>query len=245
MTDFQVEKIERAYMLKDFNGDGVVEEIDFILWGQKACATMNVEFTEEKKKAWTDAFHAFFDGTFSKEENSNKIISWQEAVGDETCLAETAKINGKLFESIDANNDGVVSWVEFFAFVGAITGITEEAAKIAFDMIDENKDGVLSKEEFSVALAHYYLDKEDTPYKHFYGYYESSGHGSSLAEIKAMAYRMQKDVNVLVAKINDLEQKDSNSPVRENVREKTMEVKNSSGTSISYAVEGDEEDAWA
>jgi len=171
MTDFQKTKLERVYKMKDFNADGKVEEIDFVLWGQKMCSTMNTEFSKEKKKVWTNAYEAFFGDTSSKEEFVNKTIGWQAAEGTETCLAEAAKLNTKLFECIDANNDGVVTWEEFYAFIGAISGVTEADAKVAFEMIDKNKDGVLSNEEVATACAHYYFDKEDTSYKHFYGKY--------------------------------------------------------------------------
>lgn len=244
MTEFQIAKLERVYDMKDFNGDGTVEEIDFILWGQKACSAMNVEFTEEKKKAWTDAFQAFFGGTFSKEDYVNKVIGWQEAVGTETCIAESAKANVKLFECIDVNNDGVVSWEEFFAFIGALSNVTEANAKIAFDMIDANKDGTLSKEEVSVALAHYYFDREDTVYKHFYGYYDSPGNSSNLAEIKAVVHRMQKDMAVLVAKIDEIEQKGSNFSTKKKTGRKTMVDEESDATSVLFDT-GNDENVWA
>jgi len=35
VTDFQRTKLERVYMMEDVDGNGIVEEIDFILWGTK------------------------------------------------------------------------------------------------------------------------------------------------------------------------------------------------------------------
>jgi len=169
MTDFQKTKIERAYAMKDVDGNGFVQEVDFYLWGQKACDKMKVEFTEDKKKVWSDVFEAFFSGTSSKESYVTKIFGWQAAVGTEVCIAQSSKNNEKLFECIDINNDGVVSFEEYFAFISCISGVTEADAKKAFDMIDTNKDGSLSREEVSTACAHYYFDQEDTVYKHFYG----------------------------------------------------------------------------
>jgi len=162
-------KIERAYTMKDVDGSGVVEVVDFHLWGQKMCAKMKVEFTEDKKNKWSAIFEAFFSGTTSKESYVAKVLGWQAAVGSAVCIVESAKVNEKIFECIDINNDGVVSFEEYFAFISCISSVTEADAKKSFDMIDTNNDGTLSRDELCTACARYYFDQEDTIYKHFYG----------------------------------------------------------------------------
>jgi len=76
-----------------------------------------------------------------------------------------------LFECVNTDSKGKISSQGFEVFVGAV-GVSEADAKVAFDMIDTNNDGTLSQKELCGACAHYYLDIQDTPYKHFYGKYD-------------------------------------------------------------------------
>merc|ERR1711865_898809 len=172
MTDFQRTKIERAYTMKDVDGSGVVEVVDFHHWGQKMCDKMQVDFTEEKKKKWSAVFEAFFSDTNSKESYVAKVLGWQAAVGTDVCIAQSSKVNEALFECIDINSDNVVSFEEYFAFISCISSVTEADAKKAFEMIDTDNDGTLSRDEICTACARYYFDQEDTIYKHFYGDFE-------------------------------------------------------------------------
>lgn len=166
-TDFQKKKLQRVYKMKDFNGDGKISIEDFVLWGEKACEQSGQEYTDARKDAWKSAYQVFFAN-----DSGSSFDGWvkaTEAFADiEDHVNIAASYNLKLFDCIDTNGDGEISWKEFLAFIKPL-GVTEEGAKVAFEMIDENGDGILSKDELSVACARYYFDKETTKYSQFYG----------------------------------------------------------------------------
>eukprot|EP00584_Thalassiosira_punctigera_P021954 CAMPEP_0172548400 /NCGR_PEP_ID=MMETSP1067-20121228/17695_1 /TAXON_ID=265564 ORGANISM="Thalassiosira punctigera, Strain Tpunct2005C2" /NCGR_SAMPLE_ID=MMETSP1067 /ASSEMBLY_ACC=CAM_ASM_000444 /LENGTH=159 /DNA_ID=CAMNT_0013335607 /DNA_START=158 /DNA_END=637 /DNA_ORIENTATION=- len=158
--------------MKDLTGDGKVNLDDFVMWGKKVAAISNLEYTEERQKHWEAACEAFFpDGI------GNDVEAWMKHIGDfenvEGYLDIAANVNTTLFSCIDIDpKDGKISPEEFRAFVVPLGVTCDDDIKFAFEMIDENKDGYLSVKELSYACARYYFDKEDSPYKHFYGKFD-------------------------------------------------------------------------
>ena len=91
-----------------------------------------------------------------------------DAMDDRMEMMAQMGMNMGMFKAMDVNNDGKISLREY-KFAVIPLGVTEEDCEVAFNMIDANGDGFLSHEEFGFARAHYYFDKDDTIYKHFYG----------------------------------------------------------------------------
>ena len=171
MSDLQRAKLERIYRMKDFDGDGRVSVNDFILWGKKVSEFSGLDYTPEIQKGWEECYSIYFPGDTGEdiEKFVKKSIEFSQT---ENAIEFSAKLNLKLFACVDSNNDGLISWEEFKAFVMPF-GVSEDDARFAFTATDENGDGVLSKEELCEACTRYYLDAVDSKYKHFYGRFDS------------------------------------------------------------------------
>jgi Ca2+-binding EF-hand superfamily protein len=151
--------------------NGQVLERDFVHWGELVAEISKIPFTDEIRKHWEKAYSIYFSNNAG--ESAEKWIKSVEEFGKTPNVIQICtELNMAVFTCADANKDGVVSFDEFKAFVSVLGVTDQDDVKFAFKMIDENKDGVLSKEELGKACAHYYMDAEDTPYKHFYGKFE-------------------------------------------------------------------------
>jgi Ca2+-binding EF-hand superfamily protein len=77
-------------------------------------------------------------------------------------------INLTLFNVLDSDKDGTISYDEYYAFVQP-AGVSPADARVGFDMIDTDNDGVLSRDEVGTACARYYFDQEETEFMYFFG----------------------------------------------------------------------------
>jgi Ca2+-binding EF-hand superfamily protein len=169
---FQVAKLGRIFDMMDMDKDGQIEKKDMIEWGRQVCARSGIEYTSEKQKGWEEAWDLYFGngiGTNGKDHYISALVEFSKM---ENALELSATANLKLFDCVDVNGDGVISWSEFKNYVGPVGIVDEEDAKFAFEMIDANGDGVLSKEEVCLACPKYYFDAEPTIFQHFYGKFD-------------------------------------------------------------------------
>ena len=78
-------------------------------------------------------------------------------------------IFNKLFDIVDTNHSGVISFHQFAVYF-KFMGIDESAAEISFGALDANKDGEISREEFSTAANDFTFGlDESSKGTHFYG----------------------------------------------------------------------------
>ena len=66
-----------------------------------------------------------------------------------------------MFDIVDTNNDGKISFQEWVNFYKAI-GIDTSYARASFDAMDTNGDGVISKDKFVKYNKEYLLTTKDT-----------------------------------------------------------------------------------
>jgi len=126
-----------------------------------------VQFTEERKAEWVHAHTVYFAGkNMLMEEFIQHVQAFMQQ--DPLHVEHSKDINLTLFNVLDANKDGQISFDEYYAFVHP-AGVTPADARVGFDMIDADKDGVLSHDEFGTACARYYFDQEESQYMHFFG----------------------------------------------------------------------------
>jgi Ca2+-binding EF-hand superfamily protein len=175
-TDHHKKKLARIFKLKQTTEEGKkngqVLERDFVHWGELVAEISKVEFTDEIRKHWEKAYSIYFSNN-AGESAEKWIKSVEEFAKTPNVIQICTELNMAMFMCADTNNDGVVSFDEFKAWLSALGLTDEEDIKFAFKMIDENGDGELSKAELCEACAHYYMDAEDTKgYKHFYGKFE-------------------------------------------------------------------------
>jgi RNase P subunit RPR2 len=174
-TDHQKKKLTRIFKMmqttEEGKKNGQVLKRDFVHWGELFAEASKVEFTDELKSHWEKACSIYFSNGAG--DSAEKWIKSVEEFGKTPSVIQICtELNMAMFMCADANKDGVVSFDEFKDWVSVLGVTDQDDVKFAFKMIDENKDGVLSQEELGKACAHYYMDAEDTPYKHFYGKFE-------------------------------------------------------------------------
>lgn len=160
-------KLKRVFAMKDQNGNGKVELDDILIWGRKAAQISNIDFTPELEAKWTKVYDSYFPHGVGQD-----IEKWMDNVISFSKLPNavdiTQDMSDPVFDAVDVNEDGMLSWKEFYAFIQPL-GVSEVDARHAFEMIDENKDGKLSRKELAKANAHYYFDATPSKYMHFYG----------------------------------------------------------------------------
>jgi len=167
VSPFQRKKLERVFALTDMNRSGNVTVDDFILWGEKAATVSKVKFTEERKAEWVNAHNVYFAGKdMLPEEFVQHVQAFMQQ--DPLHVEHSKEINLTLFNVLDENKDGEISFDEYYAFVHP-AGVTPANARVGFDMIDADKNGVLSRDEIGTACARYYFDQEESQYMHFFG----------------------------------------------------------------------------
>ena len=92
-----------------------------------------------------------------------------QAIKDPSYPEVSRTIFNKLFDIVDTNHSGVISFHQFAVYF-KFMGIDESAAEISFGALDANKDGEISREEFSTAANDFTFGlDESSKGTHFYG----------------------------------------------------------------------------
>jgi|ERR1712008_245115 len=167
VSAFQRKKLERVFAMTDHDHSGHVTVDDFILWGEKAATVSKIEFTDERKAEWVNAHLAYFAGkNMLIEEFVEHVEKFMQQ--DPLHVEHSKDINLTLFNVLDSDKDGHISYDEYYAFVQP-AGVSPADARVGFDMIDADKNGVLSRDEVGTACARYYFDQEESEFMHFFG----------------------------------------------------------------------------
>lgn len=74
---------------------------------------------------------------------------------------DSKKLWRSIFDVYDMNQDGAISWREYFNMICKPIGISEDDAKEYFDIIDADGNGVLNLEDFTLAFTNYFKDLEN------------------------------------------------------------------------------------
>ena len=96
-----------------------------------------------------------------------------------------------IFEAADVNEDGKLSWEEFYFLIIKPIGVLEEDAKLVFKIIDTNGDGSLSIDEYTTAGVSYFADTEVKQNSLFYG------------TLKNIPAKYSEDVDAMMKSVQD------------------------------------------
>ena len=175
-TKFQRYKLERYFDLLDFDNNGKVESEDLVLWGEKAAenfAEIGNPLTNENKAKFLKSMKTIFNALTlhgyagkSKKRFVGFFVFSSRLPFFRSVFARHVK---PIFEAVDVNGDGNLSWEEFYLLMLKPVGMSEEDAKLAFKIIDTNGDGTLSFDEFATAIISYFADTEVNKYSFSYG----------------------------------------------------------------------------
>jgi juvenile hormone diol kinase len=166
-----------AFYRFDLDKNGVLEEEDFVQLGAAVADLQGVPAESERyrkiiaaHRGWWDAYFkggdADGDGKLTLEEyfaNVGRLVDTNPDL-----MAHAIAGNALMFDTIDANSDGVLSADEFSTYLRAC-GLTDADARTAFAHLDLGQSGSISRAEFAKRMSEYYISESRGPSEWFFG----------------------------------------------------------------------------
>ena len=160
---FWKKKVHRVCGVYDTSKSGYISPSDFDVISARysQLSTSTPEQIERVKKA----FASYWEGFDVKDETTKLTYDEfkEKSAGYLLSLPTDdlpRKIWLELFDTLDVNEDGVVSYQEWCSHYKGL-GIDVVHARASFDAMDTNKDGKISKDEFVAYHVEFYLTAED------------------------------------------------------------------------------------
>lgn len=183
MTELQKAKQVHYFNVLDYNGDGVLEKQDFLNVADRLADQRGYEEGSSKHKAvrqeilriWTNA------RALSGQEDKSKItledwLEHEQKVIDSTVLVHSyvQGLARAIFDTLDADNDGVISEDEYLTFFQSFRG-DEGDGPAAFQKLDENDEGYLTRQQFLKVVTQFHIsDDPDAPGNWLFGPYQET-----------------------------------------------------------------------
>ena len=158
-NDFWKKKLRKAFENQDVDKDGFISRADYDLiisrykemGASERCTTKLQDTWEKMYKLWGITDHTV---KFSIDEMiviHGKVLQ---------LVSKHTNMFDEMFDSIDMNGNGEISFTEWDAHYKSMT-IPSEHARASFDAMDTNRDGIVSKQEFYDYHIEFFLTTED------------------------------------------------------------------------------------
>lgn len=149
--------------IQDRNKDGLIERADF----KKAVqGFMDIGTTEEQLRKLTYTFGEAYDLVGIVDDSV--ALTYDEFANRFAKQVENFLKKGiggnlfqSMFEAIDADSDGRISFKEWVHYYKALD-INIAYARASFDAMDTNRDGVVSSKEFNAYCMEFFFSTKDT-----------------------------------------------------------------------------------
>lgn len=148
--------MKRAFETRDANKDGFISIADFDLVVQRhrdiGTPEKHIKILEEKFKKLCESWGL-----------TDRSMRFTIAeMLDKYCVQASERINvfWDLFESVDVNGNGEISFDEWVTHY-KVMGIDSKHARPSFDAMDFNGDGTVSREEFVDYHKEFFQSNED------------------------------------------------------------------------------------
>ena len=159
---FWQKKFNRALQVRDTNQNGVISQSDF---------DMIVDRYKEMKapKAHLDRLKASYQKCFSAWGLADKTTEltfeqcsevYSKFLESQEKKALHTQIFGEMFDNVDMDGNGVISYDEWVTHYKAM-GIDTKYARASFDAMDENGDGQVVRGEFVNYHKEFFFTAED------------------------------------------------------------------------------------
>ncbi|MBM7773982.1 Ca2+-binding EF-hand superfamily protein [Actinokineospora baliensis] len=163
-------KISRGFDHLDADGDGVLDERDHVLMGERVAEALGHAPGSPGEQRIIDTYLRIW-----REVHLPHVPAGESGIAKESFIASTGALAndpdtaqatlGALAEAFldlaDVDADGTVSPREFLAFQrGHFPNLSEADANAAFTHLDTNGDGTLSTEEFVRATIEYWTSSD-------------------------------------------------------------------------------------
>ena len=162
-NDFYRKKFRRAVEVRDVNRDGCISRADFDIMVERcknldSSTPKHLERLTQHMKETCDFFGLVDDSvkyTYSEFEDK-----WFDIIKEWFAKGTTARLTASLFQIVDINEDGFISFEEWVAY-HQIVGMDTAHARASFDAIDTNHDGKISEDEFVKSHVEFFCSSEN------------------------------------------------------------------------------------
>lgn len=168
-------KLDRLFVMMDYDKNGTFEKKDFTGWYKKGLDNMEAlgyEVTEERRKRAEkqagSVYNTYAIGLIGK--NKKRYVGFFSVVSQMPGFKIFAKrLLKETFKLSDFDDSGDWSLEEFVHMFCLPIGITEEDAKESFKMLDTDGNGKLTLDEVAEGVTHYFCDLKENKWAHMYG----------------------------------------------------------------------------
>jgi len=168
LTDFQKRKVHHLFNVEDANGNGVLQEDDYIIIAKKQLANSGIAEDSEDGhnfiKVYKDEFKRLAEAADTNKDGKitlDEYTKYFEKQIEKNDLKFFEDVVNSYMKAADTNHDGKLSLKEYSSLVGAV-GVSAEQAKNNFEKMDTNKDGSLDVQEFIKALKGFLFSNDPT-----------------------------------------------------------------------------------
>ena len=170
-TDFQIafrlRKLKTAFTRLDLDKDGLVSKEDFELMAEKQNKSGNATAEQaaschQSLKEVADFFWYKHGERLPRQQAAEDMHEVMLKLSFEEQRAMCDKFCKPMFDAVDSNGDGHISFEEYKVYANTIApDLTDEDKVKSFNLIDANKDGEISREEFLDAGYEYFYSFEE------------------------------------------------------------------------------------
>ncbi|XP_011403237.1 PREDICTED: clytin-like [Amphimedon queenslandica] len=165
-----VERINGMFVLMDKNKNGFLSEEDWFVTADKLAKTVpdrpeELARVNKTKLEFFAALGVKNGQQVAKDQFVEVIAAFvakqmeARSQGKETLIE---KYDNAVFDLVDYNHDGTLSWEEYKAVMVAGGFVTEESARSGFETLDKNKNGKIERKEYIEADVKFWCNLEDS-----------------------------------------------------------------------------------
>ena len=175
LSDLQKRKLTVGFNTYDTDGNGVIEEQDFVERAAKVVAARNAgpgtKIYDWAYNKWMKEWGRLQSLADANQDNIVSLDEWFAFHEAELDLdfpywrkpeEDGVTFTEFVFKIIDLDDDGEISWKEYSLFLNAY-GIDWDLHQEIFDKLDLNGDGIVSQDEFIILADQFFGDDPDAP----------------------------------------------------------------------------------
>ena len=176
LSPFVQRKLALAFYKYDQSKNGLLEKEDLLLIATRIAESFGFKEGDRKYQEIIQAYSQAWDRYLASADRDGdgkvSLTEFLEARGnmDPSQIEKNQEVNKLMFDCLDVDGSGTISFKEYEIFLKALGESNEENIKLAFDSIDLNKDGSISRDEYAKIRSDYFRSEDlEAPSKWFYG----------------------------------------------------------------------------
>lgn len=176
LSPFVQRKIALAFYKYDQSKNGVLEKEDLQIIGKKIAESFGFKEGDRNYHkildTYTKAWENYLASADQDGDGKVSLVEFLEARAniDSSQVEKNKEVNKLMFDCLDVDGSGTISFKEYEVFLKALGETNEESIKRGFESIDLNQDGSISRDEYAQLRSDYGTSEDpEDPSKWFYG----------------------------------------------------------------------------